>query len=299
MAEAPTPTAEAPGLPPNVAELVPGGERTPTRRVTVSFSAMAQPTPLRNIRHLPNLTERTADDLRRAIQEGHFGESGRLPAEPELAAQLGVSRGTLRHAISVLQEEGLVQRRHGSGTYVTGRLAELRNNLSLNFGVTDLIKAAGWRPGIRDMVVEEARADPETADRLGVPQGSRLLVVHRTFLADGRPVARTSDMVPADRLPVTVGSPEDLRARIEAAGTLTRALAQLGVVVHHGIAEMKPARTDRRLSKVLDVPLGSLLLEMDQVDSDADEVAIVRCREWYLAEVFRFYVYRKGTGELP
>jgi GntR family transcriptional regulator len=260
---------------------------------------MTQPAPLRNIRHQPNLTERTADDLRRAIQEGHFGEAGRLPAEPDLADQLGVSRGTLRHAISVLQEEGLVQRRHGSGTYVTGRLAELRNNLSLNFGVTDLIRAAGWRPGIRDMIVEDVRADAETAARLEVPQGSRLLAVHRTFLADDRPVAFTTDVVPEARLAATPGTPEDLRTRIETEGTLTRALAQIGVVVHHGIAEMKPARADRRLSQALDVTIGSLLLEIDQVDSDADGLGLVRCREWYLADAFRFYVYRKGSGQQP
>jgi GntR family transcriptional regulator len=205
----------------------------------------------------------------------------------------------LRHAISVLQEEGLVQRRHGSGTYVTGRLAELRNNLSLNFGVTDLIKAAGWRPGIRDMVVDVARADAETAARLDVARGSRLLVVHRTFLADDRPVACTSDMVPEARLAATAGTPDDLSARIESEGSLTRALAQIGMVVHHGIAEIKPARADRRLSKALDVPLGSLLLEMDQVDSDSDGLGLVRCREWYPADAFRFYVYRKGSGQQP
>lgn len=267
--------------------------------MTVSSQVMTAPEPLRNLRHLPNLAERTADDLRRAIQSGLFGETGRLPAEPELAQQLGVSRGTLRHAISVLQEEGLVQRRHGSGTYITGRAAELRNNLSLNFGVTDLISAAGWRPGIRDMVVREAAADAETSARLEVPQASRLLVVDRTFLADDRPVAWTSDSVPVARLGPSAQSPEALRARIEAAGSLTRALALLGVDVHHGIAEIKPALADRRLGRSLDVPAGTLLMAIDQVDADADGVGIVRCREWYLAEAFRFHVYRKGSGELP
>src|SRR5947207_1711412 len=101
------------------------------------------PPPLRSLRHQPSLTQRAADDLRRAIQDGHYEQTGRLPAEPDLARQLGVSRATLRHAISVLQEEGLVTRRHGSGTFVAGRIAELRNNLNVNFGVTDLIDAAG------------------------------------------------------------------------------------------------------------------------------------------------------------
>jgi GntR family transcriptional regulator len=146
------------------------------------------------------------------------------------------------------------------------------------------------------MVVEEGRADQDTSARLDIPPRSRLLVIHRTRTADGRPVAFTTDLVPASRLTEPVSTPEALQRAIAAEGSLYRVLERAGIVVHHGVAEVKPARADRRLSTALEVPFGALLLEVDQVDATSDGDAILRSREWFRADAFRFQVYRKGSG---
>ena len=61
------------------------------------------------------------DELRSAIVDGTRAPGERLPSEPDLARTLGISRPTLRDALRALEDEGLVRRVHGSGTYVTGR----------------------------------------------------------------------------------------------------------------------------------------------------------------------------------
>ena len=60
-----------------------------------------------------------ADQLREAILEGAYGHGRRLPAERQLAKAFTVSRGTVREALRLLQEDRLVERRVGSGTFVT------------------------------------------------------------------------------------------------------------------------------------------------------------------------------------
>jgi GntR family transcriptional regulator len=62
--------------------------------------------------------ERIADDLRRMITTGELPAGDRLPSETELTAQYRVSLPTLRQALSVLRAEGLIEARHGIGTYV-------------------------------------------------------------------------------------------------------------------------------------------------------------------------------------
>ena len=92
-----------------------------------------------------NLPELVATSLRDAIADGSLPSSGKLPSEPALAAMLGVSRATLREAITLLEAEGLVDRRHGSGTYLLPS-AGLKNNMNVNFGITDVIESAGRAP---------------------------------------------------------------------------------------------------------------------------------------------------------
>jgi GntR family transcriptional regulator len=59
------------------------------------------------------------DKLYKLIMDGTFPPDSRLPTEPELAKLFGVSRMTLRHALSRLQEDGLVKNIHGKGNFIT------------------------------------------------------------------------------------------------------------------------------------------------------------------------------------
>src|ERR687895_1256053 len=134
-------------------------------------------------------------ELARRIEGGTWRPRQRLPAEPTLAASLGVSRATLREALRSLEEDGFVTRVQGSGTFVTHR-PRLRNNLDVNFGVTDLIRSMGMRPGTEDARVFEAGATPEEARRLAIPPDAAVGCVERVRTADGRPVVFSVDVVP-------------------------------------------------------------------------------------------------------
>lgn len=61
-----------------------------------------------------------ADYLRRQLADGRFRVGQRLPTESQMGKELSVAVGTLRKALSLLEEEGLLERRQGSGTYVRG-----------------------------------------------------------------------------------------------------------------------------------------------------------------------------------
>src|SRR6266850_8605579 len=87
------------------------------------------------------------NELTDRIDRGVLAAGTRLPSEPALALELGVSRATLREALRALESEGLVRRMWGAGTFVAdGR--RVTNSLDANFGVTDAIRAAGMRAGI-------------------------------------------------------------------------------------------------------------------------------------------------------
>ena len=98
--------------------------------------------------------------IRRSIRGGSYSENERLPAERELARTYDVARGTVREALNRLSEEGLVEIRAGSGTYVCAEGDEPANPVIANARPLELIDARfALEPHICRLAVLHARLD--------------------------------------------------------------------------------------------------------------------------------------------
>ncbi|MBI3747121.1 MAG: GntR family transcriptional regulator [Chloroflexi bacterium] len=247
-----------------------------------------------SLRHPPNLSAVVADDLRRAIEAREFGPEGRLPSEPELARRLGVSRATVRHAITELAEGGFVRRHQGRGTFVTSHAASLHNNLNVNSGVTDLIASQGWEPGTAE-VTSTARAATR-AERVTMDLGpaDEVVVVRRTRLADGRPVVAVEDVLSAATLERVGISASTLADRL-ATRSLYDLLEDVGLAVHHGIAEIRPVKATGDVARRLGLRGGVVVL-IEQIDFTSAEEPVLLSREHHRPDVFQFRIYRRGPG---
>jgi GntR family transcriptional regulator len=237
----------------------------------------------------PSLRHSLAQELRARIHAGEWRPGDRIPSEPELARRRTVSRSSMRGAIAMLEEEGFVRRRRGSGTYVTHR-PTLPNDLGRNFGVSSLITASGAKPGTVEQRSGVVEAPPAVAEVLGIAEGAPVIELHRVRTADGRRVVDATDWCRVDHLPPEA-LPEVSR------GSIYAALAARGLAVHHGVAELTPRNADGELAERLGVPSGSLLLTIDQVDRTPDGVAVLVSREHHLADAFTFTLLRRGPTE--
>jgi GntR family transcriptional regulator len=228
-----------------------------------------------------------AEELRARILAGEWQPGERLPSEPELARRRTVSRSSMRAAITVLEEDGYVSRRHGSGTYVTARPA-LPSDLGRNFGVSALIAHNGMKPGSAEETSGPVPAPPEVAAALDVEPGAEVSTLRRVRTADGRRVVDVTDWCRVEHI-----APEELPQ----VGSIYEALAERGLAVDHGVATLEPRNADDELAVRLAVPRGTLLLTIDQVDRTADGVAVLVSREHHVADAFTFRLLRRGPGE--
>lgn len=235
------------------------------------------------------LSFRVRDDLLSRIASGTIPPGSKLPPEPELAEEMGVSRPTLREALRSLEEDGFVTRTSGAGTYATHR-PRLRNNLDVNFGVTEAIRAAGMEPGTSQSALHTGGASDEEAASLDLQPGDPVARLERVRTADSTAVVFSVDVVSASRVMALelTSMPLD--------GSVYELLERHGTPVEHGVVSIEPVRADRGLAKRLDVKNGAPLLYLRQVDYGREGDPLLLSHEHHLAEAFEFTVVRRGPG---
>lgn len=167
-----------------------------------------------------SLSRRTHEALLAAIRRGDFRD-GKLPAENDLAAALGVSRTTLRAALQNLEQDGIVSRRRGIGTRVLMQ-EEGPFQLELNrlAALDDLLRERGHEPSTSIVSVTRAVLPDLAAKLMRLPNGE-WHVIEKLWYADGQPAAALWDYVPCDVLP-------ELPDNSEVIGTIFRLFDEFG-----------------------------------------------------------------------
>ena len=131
--------------------------------------------------------------LRDQVMQGIYPPGGMIPNEEALCTQFGVSRITVRRAISDLELRGLVEKRHGRGTFVATNLPPLRPRATL--GLVDALREAATETDVDVLNVERREPPREIAQQLGLLAGTRAVHAMRLRLKEGVPVAVTEAWV--------------------------------------------------------------------------------------------------------
>lgn len=209
-----------------------------------------------------------ADDIRGQIAGGDLGAGAVLASEADLAGSYGVSRVTVRKALDVLREEGLVSSRQGFGWFVAG--ARVRQSLgtlsTIEAQLTDQGRIAERR--VRSFAFVTA------------PSGDEVLEAVRVNLADGRPFAV-----------VTVWCPAELGSALSRDDVEQSTFYELLPVEFGGATQtIGAALADDRDAELLDVPSGSPLLVVERVSHDTAGSVVLVSEHRFPAHLTEFVV---------
>ena len=219
-----------------------------------------------------------------AISE-QYRPGDQLPSEPELAAAYSVSRATVREALQSLENEGVVRRVHGSGTFVNQVRTRVSGALDVDLGVTEAVQAANQRLGVQVLRVEETAAPREIAEQLVLAPAGRVLLIERIILANDRPAVLAVDAIPAS-ISQTARTPYR-------EGSVYRHLERdCGIVLAGGVAHVNAVEADARMARSLRVSEGDALLRMEQVERSADGDVVLYSLEHYVPGCFDLTVRR-------
>ena len=185
--------------------------------------------------------------LRERVIAGEWPPGSAIPAEQTLAAEHGVALGTMRRALELLAQQGLVERIHGRGTFVRAGLSGATLMRFFRFG-----ERAGQIPASRIVSRQVAPLAADPAHALGLAKGEAALKLRRLRSLDGQPCLLEEVWLPLPRFqPLAEGDAQDW-------GDLLYPLyaERCGVHVHRAVDEIRfdvLAASDARL---LGLPAG-------------------------------------------
>ncbi len=204
--------------------------------------------------------------LRNWLAPGRYRQGDRLPPEHEVAAMLGVSRGTLRSALQRLEDSGEIVRRQGSGTFV-GRMAvptAFGERLERLEPYSSVAARRGLQLSAVDVRIEHRAVGAEVCEALGLEPSEPCTSVWRTLVAGGAPVAVMYDVVhPSIALPEL----ESLRADVEQGRMVLDVLIDIGIPVTYARTRVMPAvlTARERAGKLLGITGTTAGLELEEL----------------------------------
>ncbi|MDW0115677.1 GntR family transcriptional regulator [Sporosarcina thermotolerans] len=223
--------------------------------------------------------------LKGDIDSGIFKENEKFPSEFELARNLGVSRATLREALRVLEEEKVIIRKHGVGTFVNPRPI-FSSGIEQLSSVSSMIRDAGMEPGTIFMEVQENPPTDEMMGKFDCGTEDSLVTIKRVRTADGDPVVYCIDHVLSRNL--NAGAEDLLKESI------FDSLEKSGKIkIAQAIANIEPVGYDDEASSILRCGVDIPLLVLIQYHYSEEGEMVLYSKNYFRADKFSFHVVRK------
>jgi GntR family transcriptional regulator len=242
-------------------------------------------TPSRSRARTPRFVEVRGEVLTDLAESYRPGD--RLPSEPQLASDYGVSRPTIREVLRSLEVDGLVRRVHGVGTFVTQIRPAVSSRFDLDLGVTEAVAAANQRLGIQLLRAAVDVAPAPIAERLELRNDRRVLWIERVIRVNDVPAAHAIDAIPNGIAGASVYDGGSVYQFLE---------ERCAVELVGGVADVTAIAADRSLARLLGVAPGAALLRIDQIERSTGDRPVLYSSEHYIPTVMNLSVRRVRRG---
>jgi GntR family transcriptional regulator len=218
--------------------------------------------------------------LEKRIQSGEFQSGDQFPTDEQLCQEYNLSRGTVRRAVEMLIDAGLLRREQGRGTFLNSpQLSPVFFRLA-NFD--EEMKARGWQPSTKLITLREFPASAEIAKHLQIPVGEKTIEIIRLRLADGKPVAFETRYLSYKTCPQLME--EDL----ENQSIHSLLLDKYNIPLIRAIYTIEARVLSQKEAGYLQVEPGSAGFAVERMTYSSNELPVTWYRTIYRGDVYRF-----------
>ncbi len=234
----------------------------------------------------PSLTAQTRNHIKQLIVDEEFA-NGRIPSETTLANNLGVSRTTIRDALGRLEQEHIVYRKQGAGTFINKASLQIKSKLDEIWSYEEMLRAHGYTPSVKILSADIEKADEETAVSLNLTPSDDVLVVKKLFMEDGEPAILTHNIIPA-KLLVDGYTDADLLLPIY------ECLSKNGRSrLSYYVSEIIPVIVSDELSRILHIPAQTPLITFSEIGYNEQNQPILKSKSGFRDDLIRLRLIRR------
>lgn len=213
------------------------------------------PPPLARDNPLP-LHTRIREELRQQITRGHLAPRQRLDSEAQLMRRYGVSRITVRQALQTLEQQGLIVKVAGKGSFVAPQPPT--QDLNRLQGLAEALSPQGRQIRNQLLAIRTEPSGEPVAQALGLATGDSVLHLRRLRLVDGQALS-----VDCSWLPVAIGA-RVARADLQWRDVLAVLSQDLGLALGHAEVTLAAVSATPVLAEELGVATGHPLLRLER-----------------------------------
>lgn len=211
----------------------------------------------------------------------------RLPSEPELARDLGVSRATLREAMRTFETQGLIQRRQGVGTFVVRPAHVIESGLEVLESIDSLARRINLQVTMGELQIEQRLATESEAQGLQLGSDRYVISLSRVIQTEDRPVAYFIDTLPESLL-----SAGEVHSGFR--GSVLELLLERGEPqLANSRCEISAVAAKTEVARALNIQRGVALLRFVSRLFAIDGNVVDYSTSYFLPGYFRFHVVRE------
>lgn len=235
-----------------------------------------------------SVIDQVVDNLLEIIRNNEVEGDGRLPPESKLAEELGVSRTTLRTALTKLEADGLVTRRQGDGTFINKRVMEVSTKLGGIWDFKCLIEESGRKPLVKNISINVRTATLQDEDALDLSGGEKVIEMVRLFFADDQPVIFSTNIFPFKYLNNSF-NPQEFDVSLPIHDLLKK---YFGQEISYSISDISAVLATAELAPILKIKAGSPLFQFCDLFYNAHDQPLMSGLNFYDDKVIRMRVAR-------
>lgn len=221
-----------------------------------------------------------AEGLIAQIESGALCPGEQLPPERELSENFGVTRMTLRRALRALDEQGLIIRKHGIGTFIAE--PKIDRKMEVVFRFSSHMQQRGFKPQAKLINFEQIMAESSMAKDLLVPISSQIYSILRLRSINHEPVMLESYLIPVPRFPGL--DQYDLENR-----SIYEILEyEYGIPIARARQSFEPVIATDFEARLLDISVGDALMMEKRLSYDVNDLPIEFGKDRYRGDRFRF-----------